>query len=159
MSYKNSTHYKTRLVELSMSSNQSITSTNATKVNFDTIRGDTGHGVSIVNNASGRIRLSGNRKYYIVGSTSMDKDNAGDQYSARWYNTSGSELGPTQGAFRSYGTSRITSGYGQRQFQCLSCQLVVDLASDTEYDLKVDGETGSLLKDGTMLFIIEMSKT
>ena len=156
MSFKNSKHYKTRLVELSLSSNQAISSTSATLVNFDAIRGDSGHGVSLVSGENGRIRLSANNHYYVVGAVTMDKDTAGDQSSARWYNTSGTELEASQGAFRSYETNRVV-GTG-RYFQCLHCQLIVNPTSDTDYDLKVDGETGSILKDGTMLFIIEMSK-
>ena len=157
MSFKNSKHYITRLVELSLSSNQTISSTSATLVNFDTVRGDSGHGVSLVSGENGRIRLSANRNYYIVGSATMDKDLASDQYSARWYDTSGTELGTSQGAFRTYETTRIAGS--KRHFQCLHCQLLVNPTSDTDYDLKVDGETGSLLKDGTMLFVIEMSKS
>ena len=156
MSYKNSKNYITRLVELSLSSNQTVSSTSATLVNFDTLRGDSGHGVSLVSGESGRIRLSADNYYYVVGAVTMDKDTAGDQYSARWYNTSGTELGTSEGAFRSYETNRVVGT--ARYFQCLHCQLIVNPTSDTDYDLKVDGETGSILKDGTMLFIIEMSK-
>ena len=55
----------------------SLTSTTATLVDFDTIRGDTGHGVSLVSGGNGRIRLSGGNHYHIVGSAPMDKDTAG----------------------------------------------------------------------------------
>mgnify|MGYP003135359556 CR=1 FL=1 len=155
MSFKNEQSYVTRLVELSMSSDQSVSSTSATLVNFNTVRGDSGHGVSLVDGENGRIRLKSNRYYHIVGAVTMDKDSAGDQYSARWYNTSGTELGASQGAFRTFETDRDGTS---RDFQCLHCQLVVNPTTDTDYDLKIDGETGSVLKDGTMLFIIEMSK-
>lgn len=156
MSYKNSRSYVTRFVELSLSADQSITSTTATLVDFDTIRGDSGHGVSLVSGGNGRIRLSGGNHYHIVGSAPMDKDTAGDQYSARWYNTSGTELTASQGAFRTFET--YTSG-SNKFYQCLHCQLLVSPTTDTDYDLKVDGETGDLKADGTMLFIIEMSES
>lgn len=156
MSYKNSRSYVTRFVELSLSADQSISSTSATLVDFDTIRGDVGHGVSLVSGGNGRIRLSGGRHYHIVGSATLDKDTSGDQYSARWYNTSGTELNAADGAFRTFETK--TSG-SNKFFQCLHCQLLVSPESDTDYDLKVDGETGSLKNDGTMLFIIEMSES
>ena len=156
MSYKNSKRYKTRLIELSLSSDQSITSTSATLVNFNTIRGDNGHGVTLVSGENGRFRLSGGRHYHIVGSAPLDKDTSGDQYSARWYNTSGTELNDSSGAFRTFET--YTSGTN-KFYQCLHCQLLVSPIIDTSYDLKVDGETGTLKADGTILFIIEMSKS
>lgn len=156
MSYKNSKSYVTRMIELSLSSDQSISSTSETLVDFDTIRGDSGHGVSLVSGGNGRIRLSGGRHYHIVGAASLDKDTAGDPYSTRWYNTSGTELTESEGAFRTFETE--TSG-SNKFYQCLHCQLLVSPTSDTDYDLKVDGETGSLKSDGTMLFIIEMSES
>tara|TARA_Y100000114_G_scaffold41405_1_gene36880 strand:- start:983 stop:1453 length:471 start_codon:yes stop_codon:yes gene_type:complete len=156
MSYKNSKTYVTKMIELSLSSDQSITSTSATLVNFDSIRGDSGHGVSLVSGQNGRLRLSANNHYYIVGAVTMDKDLSSDQYSARWYDTSGTELNDSQGAFKSYETTRIAGS--KRHFQCLHCQLIVNPTIDTDYDLKIDGETGSILSDGTRLFVIEMSK-
>lgn len=156
MSFKNTKLYNTRFIEVSLSTDQSITSTSATLVNFDTIRGDTGHGVSLVSAGNGRLRLSGGRFYHIVGSTTIDKDTASDQYSARWYNTSGTELIESEGAFRTFECIVVGS---DKFYQCLHCQLVVNPTSDTDYDLKVDGETGTLLQDGTRLFIIEMSES
>ena len=152
MSYKNEKSYITRFVELSMSSNQSVTSTNATLVGFDTLRGDSGHGVSLSN---GTITLSANRYYYIVGSATMDKDTTTDQYSARWYYTNGSQIPHSEGAFRTY--KSYVSG-SDRWSQALYCQLIVNPLTDTDYQLKVDNETGSLLRDGTRLFITEMSR-
>jgi len=155
MSYKNSKHYKTRLIEVSLSSDQTISSTSETLINFDSIRGDSGHGVSLVSGQNGRIRLSAGKYYHIIGPVSMDKNSTSDQYSVKWWNPDGSQILESDGAFRSYGSH--TSG-SNKHFQCLHCQLLVNPTSDQDFDLKVDGETGSILKDGTMLFIIEMSK-
>ena len=41
----------------------------------------------------------------------------------------------------------------------MNCQLIISPSSDVSYDLKIDGETGTLKQDGTFLFIVEMSKT
>ena len=155
MSYKNEKSYTTRFIELSMSTNQSVSSTNATLVEFDTIRGDNGHGVSLVSGQDGTIRLSANRYYYVVGSATMDKDSTSDQYNTRWYYSNGSQISHAEGAFRTY--KSYQSGT-QRWGQCLYYQLIVNPTTDTDYQVKVDGETGELLKDGTMLFITEMSK-
>ena len=152
MSFKNEKSYTTRFIELSLSANKSIASTSATLVDFDTIRGDNGHGVSLSN---GTITLSADKYYYIVGSATMDKDSSSDLYNARWYYTNGSQIPHAEGAFRTYRSREVGT---QRWGQSLYCQLIVNPSSDTGYQLKVDGETGSLLKDGTMLFITEMSK-
>ena len=152
MSFKNEKSYTTRFVELSLSANQSVTSTSETLVGFDTLRGDSGHGVSL---SSGTITLSADKYYYVVGSATMDKDSSSDLYNTRWNYTDGSQIPHAEGAFRTY---RSREAGTQRWGQSLYCQLIVNPSSDTSYQLKVDGETGSLLKDGTMLFITEMSK-
>ncbi len=155
MSYKNSKYYKTRLIEISLSSNQTISSTSKTLINFDTIRGDSGHGVSLVSGQNGRIRLSGGRYYHIVGSISMDKNTASDQYFVKWWHPDGSQVIYAEGGMRTY--KSFYSG-GTYYYQCLQCQLSVNPTNDQDFDLKTEEETGSMLKDGTMLFIIEMSK-
>jgi len=156
MSYKNLTPYVTRVVEVYLSSDQSITSNNATLVNFDSIRGDSGHGVSLVSGGNGRIRLSGDNHYYIRGITALDKDSSSAFFYARWYNTSGTQLNESDGAFKSYPT---LTWAGLNYIESMYNQLIVNPTSDTDYDLKIDGETGSLKADGTFLQIIEMSKT
>lgn len=155
MSFKNEQSYVTRLVELSMSSDQSVSSTSATLVNFNTVRGDSGHGVSLVSGENGRIRLTANNHYYIRGITALDKDSSTAPFSARWYNTSGTQLNESNGAFRSYPT--LVSG-SNKYIESMYNQLIVNPVSDTDYDLKIDGETGTLKSDGTFLQIIEMSK-
>ena len=155
MSYKNSKHYKTRLIEISLSSNQTISSTSKTLINFDTIRGDSGHGVSLVSGQNGRIRLSGGRYYHIVGSISMDKNTTSDQYFVKWWHPDGSQVLYAEGGMRTYKSFYSGSTY---YYQCLQCQLSVNPTNDQDFDLKTEEETGSMLKDGTMLFIIEMSK-
>ena len=155
MSFKNSKHYKTRLIEISLSSNQTVSSTSQTLISFDTVRGDAGHGVSLVSGENGRIRLSAGRYYHVVGSIAMDKNSSSDQYYAKWYHPDGSQITYAEGAFRTYKT--YTSG-NTKYFQCLYCQLLVNPTNDQDFDLKIEDETGTVLKDGTMLFVIEMSK-
>ena len=85
----------------------------------------------------------------------MDKDSASGQYNTRWYYTNGSQLSHAEGAFRTY---RSYQSGTTRWSQSLYCQLIVNPTVDTDYQLKVDNETGSLLEDGTRLFITEMSR-
>ena len=154
MSYKNTKSYVTRLVELSLSTDQSITSSSATLLDFDTIRGDSGHGVSLVSGGNGRIRLSANNHYYCVGFAALDKDTNTDTYRVKVYNTSGTQLTESQGAFQSYAS--FVSGVN-KHYQCMNFQLLVNPTTDTDYDFKTDGETGTMKADGTSIFIIEMS--
>ena len=156
MSYNNLTSYVTRFIEIYLSSDQSISSDSATLVDFDTIRGDSGHSVSLVSGGNGRIRLAANKHYYIRGITALDKDSSSSTFSARWYNTSGTQLNESDGAFRSYPT--LVSG-SNKYIESMYNQLIVNPSINTDYDLKVDGETGTLKSDGTYLQIIEMSKT
>ena len=156
MSYKNLKSYVTRFIEVYLSADQSISSDSATLVDFDSIRGDSGHGVSLVSGGNGRIRLSANNHYYIRGITALDKDSASAPFSARWYNTSGTQLNESDGAFRSHPT--LIDGTN-KYIESMYNQLIVNPTSDTDYDLKLDGETGTLKADGTFLQIIEMSET
>ena len=155
MSYNNTTSYVTRFVEIYLASDQSISSDSATLVNFSNIRGDSGHSVSLVSGGNGRIRLSENNHYYIRGITALDKDSSSSTFSARWYNTSGTQLNESDGAFKSYPT--LVSG-GNKYIESMFNQLIVNPSVNTDYDLKIDGETGILKSDGTYLQIIEMSK-
>ena len=156
MSYKNLEPYVTRMIRVSLSSDQTISSTSATLVDFDTIAGDSGYKMSLISGGNGRIRLAGGSFYFIVGITALDKDTSSDMFYARWYNTSGTELGQSDGAFRSNRTGQAGSNY---LYESHFCQLVVNPTSDTDYDLKIDGETGTLKTFGTYLHIIEMSET
>ena len=156
MSYKNTKTYVTRMIRVSMSADQSISSSTATLLGFDTISGDTGHGVSLVSGGNGRIQLSANRSYYCVGFSALDKDTSSDNYRVKIYNTSGTQLTEAEGAFQSFASFQSGSSY---HWQCMNYQLLVSPTSDTDYDFKTNGETGTMKADGTAIFIIEMSKT
>ena len=150
MSYLTHSNYTPRFIEISLSADQSISAATATTVDFDTIRGDSGHGVSLVSGGNGRIRFSADRHYWCFGTMAIDRDNTGTNYEASFFNTSGTELTAEEGNFNSalaLGTnaeSRIV-------------QLVHNPTSQTDLDLKVTGETGTLMSDGSHLIIIEMS--
>jgi len=156
MSYRNVKSYVTRFIEAYLSADQSISVSTAVLVDFDSIRGDSGYKMSLVSGGNGRIRLKGGSHYYIRGITALDKDAAASPFSARWYNTSGTELGASDGAFRSHPTYFDGSN---DDYESVYNQLIVNPTSDTDYDLKIDGETGTLKSDGTFLLIIEMSET
>jgi hypothetical protein len=150
MSYLTHSSYTPRFIELSLSADQTISSASDTTVDFDTIRGDAGHGVSLVAGGNGRIRFAADRHYWCFGTAAINRDSNSTNYNTSFFATSGTELTESQGNFKSslpIGTSaesRIT-------------QLVFNPTSQTDYDLKVTGETGTLKSDGSYFFIIEMS--
>ena len=150
MSYLTHSDYTPRFIEISLSADQSISAATATTVDFDTIRGDSGHGVSLVSGGNGRIRFSADRHYWCFVTAAIDRDSNTTNYDTSFFETDGTELTEAQGNFKSSlpignnAESRIT-------------QLVFNPSVQTDYDLKVTGETGTLQSDGSYLFIIEMS--
>jgi hypothetical protein len=150
MSYLTHSSYTPRFIELSLSADQSISSASDTTVDFDTIRGDAGHGVSLVAGGNGRIRFSADRHYWCFGTAAIDRDSDTTNYDASFFNTSGTELTAEQGNFKS------SCAQGNNA-ESRSSQLVFNPTSQTDYDFKVTGETGTLKSDGSHLIIIEMS--
>lgn len=150
MSYFTFSDYERRFIEIYLSADQSISTATATTVDFDTIRGDSGHGVSLVSGGNGRIRFSADRHYWCFGNIAIDRDSTTTTYEASFFNTSGTELTAEQGNFN----SALSQG---ADAESRIVQLVLNPTSQTDLDLKVTGETGTLKSDGSHLIIIEMS--
>lgn len=150
MSYLTHSKYTPRFIQISLSADQSISVDTATLVAFDTISGDSGHGVSLVSGGGGRIRFSANRNYWCFGTIAIDRDSVTTNYTASFFNTSGTELTAEEGNFN----SALSLG---ADAESRIYQLVHKPTSQTDLDLKVTGETGTLKSDGSHLIIIEMS--
>ena len=148
--------YFTRFIQITLSSDQTISSDSATLVEFDSISGDANYKMSLNGSTTGRLDFKADSQYYVVGTTALQKDNSISPISARWYNTSGVEQSYSSGAFRSHPTYTNSSNV---RYESMNCQLVISPSQDVSYDLKIEGETGTLKQDGTFLFIIEMSKS
>ena len=149
MTYLATNTFTTYFTELSLSSDQTVTGS-STLVNFDTVRQDTGSSVSLVGGGNGRIRLGGGRSYWVQGCIAINRTNDTDIYTTKWYNTSGVELTEANGACdaETYDTLKTESRV---------CQLMIYVASDTDYDLKVEGGAGDIKNDGTSLLIKEFA--
>ena len=147
MTYLATNTFTTYFTELSLSSDQAVTDS-STLVDFDTIRKDSGSGVSLVSSGNGRIRLTGGRSYWIQGCIAIDRDSTSDDYTGKWYNTSGTELTESSGACDSETPRGLKT-------DTRVCQLLVTPTSDTDYDLKCEGAAGDVLSNGTSLIVME----
>ena len=147
MTYLATNTFTTYFTELSLSSDQTVTDS-STLIAFDTIRKDSGSAVSLVSGANGRIRLGGGRSYWVQGCIAIDRDSTSDDYTGKWYNTSGTELTESNGACDSETPRNLVT-------DSRVCQLLVSPTTDTDYDLKTEGAAGDVLSDGTNLIILE----
>lgn len=149
MTYLATNTFTTYISELSLSADQTVTST-ATLIDFDTIRKDAGSSVSLVSGGNGRIRLGGGRSYWIQGCIAIDRTSTADDYTGKWYNTSGTELTESNGACDSVTPRGLVT-------DSRVCQLLVTPSTDTDYDLKAEGAAGDVKSDGTSLIIMEFA--
>ena len=80
--YNSFTH---KVVYLTMSSDQNSISDSATTVQFDTVTGDSGHGVSISSNL---ITLTGGRHYWGFGCVVINRSSTSDSQYTKFYDSS-----------------------------------------------------------------------
>ena len=149
MTYLATNTFTTYISEISLSTDQTVTSS-STLIDFDTIRQDSGSSVSLVSGGNGRLRLGGGRSYWIQGCIAIDRDSTADDYTGKWYNTSGTELTESDGACDSETPRGLKT-------DSRVCQLVVTLSTDTDYDLKAEGASGDVKSDGTSLVVWEFA--
>tara|TARA_R100000388_G_scaffold80066_1_gene58716 strand:+ start:339 stop:818 length:480 start_codon:yes stop_codon:yes gene_type:complete len=147
MSYKNYSSYTARFIQLTLSSDHTISGTSATTVQFDTIAGDSGHGVSISSNL---ITLSADRHYWGFGAVAIDRDSVTDTHFTEFYNSSNVELTESSGYFSSVLPS-------DTNFDSRVIQLSVSPTSSTSFYIKSRGAAGDIQSDNTHLILIEMS--
>jgi len=147
MSYKNYSAYTPRFVQLTLSADQTITGTSATIVEFDTIAGDSGHGVSISSNL---ITLSANKHYWGFGVVAIERDSVTDSHFAEFYNSSNVELTESSGYFSSVLP-------GDADFDSRVIQISVSTTASTSFYIKSRAATGDIKSDNTHFILIEMS--
>ena len=147
MSFKNFRTYTARFIQLTMSSNQSITGTSATTVEFNTIVGDTGHGVSLSSNL---ITLSAGRHYWGFGAIAIDRDSVTATHFTEFYNSSNVELTESAGYFSSVLP-------GNSDFDSRVIQISVSPTSSTSFYIKSRSAAGNIESDATHFILIEMS--
>jgi hypothetical protein len=147
MSYKNYSAYTARFVQLTLSADQTITGTSATTVEFDTIAGDSGHGVSISSNL---ITLSADRHYWGFGVVAIDRDSVTSTHFAEFYNSSNVELTESSGYFSSVLP-------GDTDFDSRVIQISVSPTSSTSFYIKSRAAAGDIKSDNTHFILIEMS--
>jgi hypothetical protein len=105
MSFNNIKPRNTVVIELSHSTNQSVASGGA--VLWDTLRATGSHGVSV--DGSGNITLDTSREYFIQASFEVDRANTSDSWAFDVYNSTGTILGASSGAFGAQWDSVSTS--------------------------------------------------
>ena len=147
MSYKNYSAYTARFVQLTLSADQTIAGTSATTVQFDTIAGDSGHGVSISSNL---ITLSANRHYWGFGVVAIDRDSITASHFAEFYDSSNVELTESSGYFSSILPANTN-------FDSRVIQLSVSPTSSTSFYIKSRNASGDIKSDNTHFILIEMS--
>ena len=136
-----------RIVYLTMSADQNGINNSITTVQFDTITGDSGHGISISNNL---ITLTGGRHYWGFGCVVMNRSSTSDSQYVKFYDASNNLLSVSSGYFE----SELPGG---ENADSRVIQLSVSPSSNESFYIKTNGADGNILSDGTHLILIEMS--
>tara|TARA_Y100000592_G_scaffold38385_1_gene60810 strand:+ start:35061 stop:35507 length:447 start_codon:yes stop_codon:yes gene_type:complete len=136
-----------KVVYLTMSADQNSISNSATTVQFDTVTGDSGHGISISSNL---ITLTGGRHYWGFGCVVIDRSTVTDSQYTKFYDSSNNLLSPSSGYFESELPGGASSD--SRVFQ-----LSVSPSSNESFYIKTENADGDILSDGTHFILIEMS--
>ena len=136
-----------KVVYLTMSADQNSISDSATTVQFDTVTGDSGHGISISNNL---ISLSGGRHYWGFGCVVINRSSTSDSQYTKFYDSSNNLLSVANGYFESELPANANSD--SRVFQ-----LSVSPSVDESFYIKTENADGNVLANGTHFILIEMS--
>lgn len=97
MSYNNFKNKATTIIELSHSTNQSVSAGSA--ILFNTLRASGSHGVSV--DGSGNISLDTGAEYWIQASFDIERGTTSDSWAFDFYNaSSGTVLSVSDGAFQ-----------------------------------------------------------
>lgn len=143
---------KIRFIEVTLSSDQTISTTSATAILFDTLRGTSGHAVSIP--SAGTIRLSAGREYVIQAMGAMTISSSGD-VEWRWWDTIASAyLAASDGAgdgIHYYINPVVTDD----RSDSMTGVLVTAPSIDMDIQYHVSGRTGTAKADGSRLIIQE----
>ena len=148
MSYLTYESFTARFIQVTMSSDQDGIADTSTTVLFDTVTGDSGHGVSISSNL---ISLSPNRHYWGFGCVVIDRTSTNDSQIVRFFESAGpTQLLPASGFFESLLPSDDDTDSRVFQFS-------VSPSSTQSFYIKTKSADGDIQSDGTHIIIIEMS--
>ncbi len=136
-----------KVVYLTMSADQNNISDSATTVQFDTVTGDSGHGVSISSNL---VTLSGGRHYWGFGCVVINRSSTSDSQYTKFYDSSNNLLSAANGYF----DSELPGGANS---DSRVIQLSVSPSSNESFYIKTDSADGDIKSDGTHFILIEMS--
>ena len=136
-----------KVVYLTMSADQNSISDSATTVQFDTVTGDSGHGVSISSNL---VTLTGGRHYWGFGCVVINRSSTSDSQYTNFYDSSNNLLSVANGYFESE-----LPGGGSSDSRVF--QLSVSPSVDESFYIKTENADGNVLSDGTHFILIEMS--
>ena len=139
--------FTSRVVYLTMSADQNNIDDSATTVQFDTVTGDSGHGVSISSNL---ITLTGGRHYWGFGCVVIDRSSTSDAQYVKFYDSSNNLLLPSNGYFESELPTGVNS-------DSRVIQLSVSTSSNESFYIKTQNADGNIISDGTHFILIEMS--
>lgn len=141
-----------RFIEVVMASDQTLSTTSATAIDFSTIRGTSGHGVTIP--STGTIRLKGGREYILQAQGAVSISSAGP-LTFKWYDVTGAtNMTAADGA----GDGVHTATYAViQEDQSDSTMGVLALAPSSDFDIqyRVEGKTGTVRSDGSRIIIME----
>ena len=148
MTYLTYNSHEARFVQITMSSDQTGIADTSTTVQFDTITGDSGHGVSISSNL---ITLQADRHYWGFGVVVMTRTNTSDPQRVKFFESDGTtELEPIDGFFDSELPNLYNTDSRVIQFS-------VSPTSDLSFYVKTQDADGDIESDGSHIMIIEMS--
>ena len=141
-----------RFIELTISGDQTISTTAPSVIDFDAIHGTAGHGVSLPN--TGTIRLKGGREYTLQAQCAMSISSAG-ALTFKWYDVSGSaNILAADGAGDGVHTATYSVNQ-QDQSDSTMGVLAVAPASDFDVQYRVEGKTGTVRAASSRIIIME----
>ena len=151
MSYNNQRNRDVSIIELTHSTDQSVSAGDA--LLFDTLRAEGSHGVSV--DGSGNITLNAGREYWIQASFDVDRSATTDSWAFDFYNASTSTvLGVSDGAFQAQWDYATTTGKTNATFTAA----YVQAAPIASIVLKATTLTNtSTITTNTHIMIIEVS--
>ena len=148
MTYLTYNSHEARFVQVTMASDQTGIADTSTTVQFDTITGDSGHGVSISSNL---ITLEANRHYWGFGVVVMTRTSNQDSQRVKFFESDGTtELLPADGFFKSELPATDNTDSRVIQFS-------VSPTSDLSFSVKTQDADGDIESSGSHIIIIEMS--
>ena len=141
-----------RFIEITMDSDQTLSTAAATVVNFSSIRGTPGYGVSLP--STGTIRLKGGREYTLQAQCAVTISSAGP-LTFKWYDVTGAaNMVAADGA----GDGLHTATYPvTQQDQSDSTMGVLAIAPTADFDVqyRVEGKTGTVRAASSRIIIME----